>query len=181
MGDSHNSTDTNAVELERQGFSKANTKEEYLGYVARLILNLRQQQDNLWKKEAFRKILVRKLEEVIRDSGNSTDRNAVELERQGFSRANTKEENLGYVVRLILHVRQQQDNQRQTEAFRKILVRKLEEAIRDSGNSTDRIAVELERQVFGMANTKEEYLGYVARLILHVRHPSSIDQINRSD
>ena len=75
----------------------------------------------------------------------------------------------------------QQDNQWQTEAFRHSLVRKLEEAIRDSGNSTDRNAVELERQVFSRANTKEEYLGYVARLILHVRHPSSIDQINRSD
>ena len=71
---------------------------------------------------------------------------------------------------------QQQDNQWQTEAFRHSLVRKLEEAIRDSGNSTDRNAVDLERQVFSRANTKEEYLGYVARLILHVRQQSNGQQ-----
>ena len=65
----------------------------------------------------------------------------------------------------------QKDNQRQwlTEAFRHSMARKLEEAIRSSGNSTDRKAEELEREVFSRANTKEEYLGYVARLILHVR------------
>ena len=118
-----------------------------------------QQQDNQWQTEAFRHSLVRKLEEAIRDSGNSTDRNAVELERQVFIRANTKEQYLGYLARLIVRMRQPQDNLRQTEAFRHSLVRKLEEAIRDSSNSTDRNAVELERQVFGRFNTKEEYGG----------------------
>ena len=74
---------------------------------------------------------------------------------------------------------QQQDNQWQTEAFRHSLVRKLEEAIRDSGNSTDRNAVDLERQVFSRANTKEEYLGYVARLILHVRQQGEREKARR--
>ena len=72
----------------------------------------------------------------------------------------------------------QKDNQRQwlTEAFRHSMARKLEEAIRSSGNSTDRKAEELEREVFSRANTKEEYLGYVARLILHVRQQSNGQQ-----
>ena len=152
-----------------------------------VILHLRQQ----WQREAFRHSIVRKLEEAIRD--NSTNWIAIELERQVFSWTNTKEEYLGYVARLILNLRLQQDNQWQTEAFRHRMVRKLEEAIRDSGCSTDRNAVELERQVFSRANTEEEYLGYVARLILHVRRQSSGSQqgnmmgrppnvnVNRSD
>jgi len=57
----------------------------------------------------------------------------------------------------------------QTDAFRTSLVRKLEEAIRESGNKTEKTPMELERQVFQRSSTKEEYLGYVARLILHVR------------
>ena len=52
----------------------------------------------------------------------------------------------------------------QTDAFRGSLVRKLEEAIRDSGNQTNKNAVEMEKQVFQRAKSKEEYLSFVARL-----------------
>lgn len=57
----------------------------------------------------------------------------------------------------------------QTEAFRGSLVRKLEEAIRESGVQNQRTAVEMENQVFQRAKGKEEYLGFVAKLILHVK------------
>lgn len=64
----------------------------------------------------------------------------------------------------------------QTEVFRSSLVRKLEEAIRDSGNPPHKPATDMERQVFLRAKTKEEYLSYIARLILHVRQQSSGQQ-----
>ena len=35
-----------------------------------------------WQTDAFRASLVRKLEEAIRDSGNQTEKNAVDLEKQ---------------------------------------------------------------------------------------------------
>merc|ERR1719237_636191 len=69
---------------------------------------------------------------------------------------------------------QQQGTQEwQTEVFRSSLVRKLEEAIRESGNPTQKPAPDMERQVFMRAKTKEEYLSFIARLILHVRQQSS--------
>ena len=55
-----------------------------------------------------------------------------------------------------------QDTQWQTDVFRSRL-------IRDSGNAEQRNAADLERQLFQRATSKEEYLSYVARLILHVR------------
>ena len=64
-----------------------------------------------WQTDAFRGSLVRKLEEAIRDSGNPTNKNAVEMERQVFQRAKSKEEYLSFVARLILHVRPQQPGQ----------------------------------------------------------------------
>ena len=82
------------------------------------------QEDNQWQTEAFRHSLVWKLQELIRDSGASIEKNAVELEREVFSRANTKEEYLGYMARLIFHINGL-DNE----------VMKLEE--RDSGNSKE--------------------------------------------
>ena len=39
-----------------------------------------QQQE--WQTDVFRSSLVRKLEEAIRDSGNQTEKNAVDLEKQ---------------------------------------------------------------------------------------------------
>ena len=60
-----------------------------------------------WQSEAFRSSLIRKLEEAIRETGNPNQRNAADLERQVFERANSKEEYLSFVARLILHVKQQ--------------------------------------------------------------------------
>jgi len=68
---------------------------------------------------------------------------------------------------------QQGTQEWQTEVFRSSLVRKLEEAIRESGNPTQKPAPDMERQVFMRAKTKEEYLSFIARLILHVRQQSS--------
>ena len=41
--------------------------------------------------------------------------------------------------------------------------------------------MDLERQVFSRANTKEEYLGYVARLILHVRQQGDREKARRRE
>lgn len=47
-----------------------------------------------------------------------------------------------------------------------------EEAIRQAGTQSQRNSMEMENHVFQKAKTKEEYLGFVARLILHVREIS---------
>ena len=43
-----------------------------------------------------------------------------------------------------------QDTQWQTDVFRSSLIRKLEEAIRDSGNAEQRNAADLERLIFSL-------------------------------
>ncbi|GJQ67481.1 MED15 [Trypoxylus dichotomus] len=60
-----------------------------------------------------------------------------------------------------------------TTAFRQSVVTKIDEAIRQSGQTTSRNSHEMENHVFQKAKTKEEYLGFVARLILHVREMTS--------
>ncbi|XP_046466928.1 mediator of RNA polymerase II transcription subunit 15 [Neodiprion pinetum] len=56
-----------------------------------------------------------------------------------------------------------------TPAFRQSVVAKIDEAILRSGMPTSKNSVEMENHVFQKAKTKEDYLGFVARLILHVR------------
>ncbi|KAK9743729.1 hypothetical protein QE152_g8388 [Popillia japonica] len=60
-----------------------------------------------------------------------------------------------------------------TTTFRQSVVTKIDEAIRQSGQTTSRNSHEMENHVFQKAKTKEEYLGFVARLILHVREMTS--------
>ncbi|XP_018336602.1 mediator of RNA polymerase II transcription subunit 15 isoform X2 [Agrilus planipennis] len=62
--------------------------------------------DDSWRTAAFRQSIVTKIEEVIRQSGMPTSRNSVEMESHVFQKAKTREEYLGFVARLILHVRE---------------------------------------------------------------------------
>ncbi|XP_035207183.1 mediator of RNA polymerase II transcription subunit 15-like isoform X2 [Stegodyphus dumicola] len=60
-----------------------------------------------------------------------------------------------------------------SQSFRQNVRGKIEEAIRLSGNPTTKSVAEMETHVFQKAKTKEEYLGFVARLIIHVRETNS--------
>lgn len=60
-----------------------------------------------------------------------------------------------------------------TQTFRQSIRGKIEEAIRQSGNPTTKSVVEMENHVFAKARSREEYLGYVARLIIHAREMNS--------
>ena len=62
-----------------------------------------------------------------------------------------------------------QDIQWQTDVFRSSIIRKLEEAVRNLSSPPEISAKDLERQVFRRTNSKEDYLSFVARLILYVR------------
>ncbi|KAJ8935254.1 hypothetical protein NQ314_012912, partial [Rhamnusium bicolor] len=64
------------------------------------------------------------------------------------------------------------ENSWRTNTFRQSVVAKIDEAIRQSGMNTSRNSIEMENHVFQKAKSKEEYLGFVARLILHVRELS---------
>ncbi|XP_062549105.1 mediator of RNA polymerase II transcription subunit 15 [Armigeres subalbatus] len=56
-----------------------------------------------------------------------------------------------------------------TANFRQSVVNKINEAIQQSGMTSSKNGLEMENHVFQKARTKDEYLSYVARLILHVR------------
>ncbi|XP_049822504.1 mediator of RNA polymerase II transcription subunit 15 isoform X2 [Aethina tumida] len=60
-----------------------------------------------------------------------------------------------------------------TSAFRQSVVAKIDEAIRSSGMNTSRNSMDMENHVYLKAKNKEEYLGFVARLILHIREMNS--------
>ncbi|XP_015184817.1 PREDICTED: mediator of RNA polymerase II transcription subunit 15 isoform X1 [Polistes dominula] len=61
------------------------------------------------------------------------------------------------------------ENSWRTQSFRQSVVAKLDEAVQMSGVSTAKNSVEMESHVYQKAKTKEEYLGFIARLIFHVR------------
>ncbi|KAF7266243.1 hypothetical protein GWI33_020428 [Rhynchophorus ferrugineus] len=65
------------------------------------------------------------------------------------------------------------DDSWRTHAFRQNVVAKIDEAIRQSGMNTSRNSIEMENHVFQKAKNREEYLSFVARLILHVREMNS--------
>ncbi|XP_024872939.1 mediator of RNA polymerase II transcription subunit 15-like isoform X2 [Temnothorax curvispinosus] len=65
------------------------------------------------------------------------------------------------------------DDSWKTQHFRQNVVAKIDEAIQVSGMPTTKNSMEMENDVFQKAKTKEEYLGFVARLILHLREMNS--------
>ncbi|KAL9708070.1 hypothetical protein quinque_011588 [Culex quinquefasciatus] len=66
-----------------------------------------------------------------------------------------------------------EDNSWKTSSFRQSVVNKINEAIQQSGMTSSKNGLEMENHVFTKARNKDEYLGYVARLILHVREMNS--------
>ncbi|XP_034194736.1 mediator of RNA polymerase II transcription subunit 15-like [Osmia lignaria lignaria] len=65
------------------------------------------------------------------------------------------------------------ENSWRTQSFRQSVIAKIDEAVQMSGVPTAKNSIEMENHVFQKAKTKEEYLGFVARLILHVRELNS--------
>ncbi|KAK6618937.1 hypothetical protein RUM44_003318 [Polyplax serrata] len=65
-----------------------------------------------------------------------------------------------------------EDNHWKSAAFRQSVVAKIDDAVARSGMQTSKNSMEMENHVFQKAKTKEEYLAFVARLILHIREMS---------
>ncbi|XP_072936333.1 mediator of RNA polymerase II transcription subunit 15 [Epargyreus clarus] len=68
------------------------------------------------------------------------------------------------------------DDNWQTQSFRQSVVAKIEEVIQRSGMQVARNSSEMENYVFMKANTRDEYMNMVAKLILHVREMSQPKQ-----
>ncbi|XP_050100117.1 mediator of RNA polymerase II transcription subunit 15 [Anopheles aquasalis] len=66
-----------------------------------------------------------------------------------------------------------EDNSWKTTNFRQSVVNKINEAIQQTGMTSSKNGIEMENHVFHKARNKDEYLGFVARLILHVREMNS--------
>ncbi|GIY16254.1 mediator of RNA polymerase II transcription subunit 15 [Caerostris extrusa] len=68
--------------------------------------NMADSQDNAWRGHSFRQNVRVKIEEAIRQSGNPTTKSVGEMENHVFQKAKSREEYLGFVARLIIHVRE---------------------------------------------------------------------------
>ncbi|XP_064620391.1 mediator of RNA polymerase II transcription subunit 15-like isoform X4 [Lineus longissimus] len=65
------------------------------------------------------------------------------------------------------------DDMWRTPGFRRKVMSQIEEAVRQAGNPTTKTSMEMENHVFLKAKSREDYLGLVARLIIHVREINS--------
>uniref|UniRef100_A0A336LVV1 Mediator of RNA polymerase II transcription subunit 15 n=1 Tax=Culicoides sonorensis TaxID=179676 RepID=A0A336LVV1_CULSO len=63
----------------------------------------------------------------------------------------------------------EQENSWRTPNFRQSVVNKINEAVVQSGMTSAKNSIDMENHVYQKSRTKDEYLSYVARLILHVR------------
>ncbi|XP_050464914.1 mediator of RNA polymerase II transcription subunit 15-like [Cataglyphis hispanica] len=70
--------------------------------------------DDSWKTQSFRQSVIAKIDEAIQVSGMPTSKNSIEMENHVFQKAKSKEEYLGFVARLILHVREMNTKKAQT-------------------------------------------------------------------
>ncbi|XP_055683942.1 mediator of RNA polymerase II transcription subunit 15 isoform X1 [Lutzomyia longipalpis] len=73
-----------------------------------------------------------------------------------------------------------EDNSWRTPSFRQNVVAKINEAIQSSGMNTTKSSIEMENHVFVKARNKDEYLSFVARLILHVREMNTKNKMQGS-
>ncbi|XP_029164922.1 mediator of RNA polymerase II transcription subunit 15-like [Nylanderia fulva] len=66
--------------------------------------------DDSWKTQSFRQSLIAKMmslnDEAIQMSGMPTPKNSIEIENHLYQKAKSKEEYLGFVARVIGHVRE---------------------------------------------------------------------------
>lgn len=70
-------------------------------------------------------------------------------------------------------------NEWQSKSSRQKAIQHIEEAIRVSGNPTNKTSSEMESHVFQRAKTRDEYLGFLGRLILLIKkHKHSGDPMN---
>ncbi|EAL39227.3 AGAP009886-PA [Anopheles gambiae str. PEST] len=74
-----------------------------------------------------------------------------------------------------------EDNSWKTSNFRQSVVNKINEAIQQTGMTSSKNGIEMENHVFHKARNKDEYLGFVARLILHVREMTAAAQQAQQD
>ncbi|GIY89896.1 mediator of RNA polymerase II transcription subunit 15 [Caerostris darwini] len=78
--------------------------------------NMADSQDNAWRGQSFRQNVRVKIEEAIRQSGNPTTKSVGEMENHVFQKAKSREEYLGFVARLIIHVREMNSKKAMTGA-----------------------------------------------------------------
>uniref|UniRef100_A0A182MBU1 Mediator of RNA polymerase II transcription subunit 15 n=1 Tax=Anopheles culicifacies TaxID=139723 RepID=A0A182MBU1_9DIPT len=70
------------------------------------IFSLIMAEDISWKTSNFRQSVVNKINEAIQQTGMTSSKNGIEMENHVFIKARNKDEYLGFVARLILHVRE---------------------------------------------------------------------------
>ncbi|XP_022666365.1 uncharacterized protein LOC111262397 [Varroa jacobsoni] len=197
---SPNTQCNDAAEMEDHAFSTATTKDQYLSMVAYLMDYIRGDSErrsaptneNLWKTPALRENVRAKIEWAIRNSPSQSYENAVEMENQAFMRSSTREQYLSYVSRITKHIRGDTDeisdlilreleqissstngDRWKTPNFRRLICSKIDEAIRNSPNQHRRTAADMENTLISRAKSKEEYLSFVARLVIRMTGSST--------
>ncbi|XP_021703640.1 mediator of RNA polymerase II transcription subunit 15-like [Aedes aegypti] len=72
-------------------------------------------EDNSWKTPSFRQRVVNKINESIQQTGMTSSKNGLEMENHAFQKARNKDEYLSYVAKLILHLREMNTKNKNTQ------------------------------------------------------------------
>ncbi|XP_046459449.1 mediator of RNA polymerase II transcription subunit 15-like isoform X1 [Daphnia pulex] len=164
---SGNPTTKSACEMENHFFDKSNNKEEYLNHLSRLLVHIKQLSAQF---QAF------KNRAQGMSSGVGAAQPQANVKPKVPPQQGTKEKARGSPgVVLAVSVpqpppkNQEQDDEWKTFRFRQNVITKIGEVIRQSGNPTSKSASDMEFHFFQRSNNKEEYLQYLARLLVHIK------------
>ncbi|CAO1341605.1 unnamed protein product [Diamesa tonsa] len=187
----------NGYQMEYQFCSTARTKDEYFHSVAQFIIEVRNsnpatvQQYKKWPNFAYRECIRDNLNKILRES-NSDIINGYDMESQFAAKARNEEEYMSFVARFIHEVRNGDPvtvldvlieiceskatiTEEMTEIwnsplFRQSVANKIHGFIQTSGVRFNMSSVDMESHVFSKAGNKDEYLSFIARLIIHLRN-----------
>ncbi|CAB3375100.1 Hypothetical predicted protein [Cloeon dipterum] len=142
----------NIIEIESQIFQKANGKEEYIGYLERIILHVRRMRPN----------------PLLTTVGQMLGQQPQQGMMPGQPQTNSQQ---GQMTSPAIATFGNSDmaEEWRTSEFRHKIIENLHEEILISGISTTASSNELESIMFENATNKVQYMVVMARFILHVR------------
>nr|CAH0106414.1 unnamed protein product [Daphnia galeata] len=163
---SGNPTTKSASEMENHFFEKSNNKEEYLNHLARLLVHIKQLSAQF---QAFK----HRAQGVSSEVSAAVSQGNVKPKippQQG----NTKEKarsspGVSVAVPQPPPKNKEQDDEWKTFKFRQNVITKIGEVVRQSGNPTSKSPADMEFHFFQRSKNKEEYLHYLARLLVHIK------------
>ncbi|CAL1684300.1 unnamed protein product [Lasius platythorax] len=174
----------NSIEMENHVYQKAKSKEEYVGYVVRLILKCREMSatgnagiNNQGIPNPFGAPQTLARQETgnnqMMDMGDPSSYHNGIISQSSANTATNISDVMCDMQALNIAETMPANDSWKTESFRQSVRAKIDEAIQMSGIPTSKNSIEMENHVYQKAKSKEQYVGYVARLILEYRKMSN--------